>query len=66
MGSDRQKRDTKGKKAIKSNALAITFLQTSAVFSLAFENKSSILFIVRDIVWFIYLNFFSYLSNSQM
>lgn len=66
MGSDRQKRDTKGKKAIKSNALAMTFLETSVVFSLAFENKPSILFIVRDIVWFIYLNFFSYLSNSQM
>ena len=66
MGSDRQERDTKGKKTIKSSALAMTFLETSAVFSLAFENKPSILFIVRDIIWSIYLNFFSYLRNSQM
>ena len=66
VGSDCQERDTKGKKTIKSNALAMTFLETSAVFSLAFENKPSILFIVKDIVWFINLNFFSYLSNSQM
>lgn len=65
MGSDCQERDTKGKKTIKSNALAMTFLETSAVFSLIFENKPPILFIVRDIIWSIYLNFFSYLRNSQ-
>ena len=65
MGSDCQERDTKGKKTIKSNALAMTFLETSAVFSSAFENKPSILSIVKDIVWSIYLNFFSYWSNSQ-
>ena len=41
------------------------FLETSAVFSLAFENMPSILFIVRDIVWFIYLNFFNYLNNLK-
>ena len=65
MGSDCQERDTKGKKTIKSNALVMTFLETSAVFSLIFENKPPILFIVRDIIWSIYCNFFSYLSNSQ-
>ena len=65
MGSDCQERDTKGKKTIKSNALAMKFLETSAVFSLAFENMPSILFIVRDIVWFIYLNFFNYLNNLK-
>ena len=48
MGSDCQERDTKGKKTVESNALAMTFVETSAVFSLAFENKPSILFIVRD------------------
>lgn len=48
MGSDCQERDTKGKKTIKSNALAMTFLETSAVLSLAFEIKPSILFIVSD------------------
>ena len=65
MGSDCQERDTKGKKTIKSNAVAMKFLETSAVFSLAFENMPSILFIVRDIVWFIYLNFFNYLNNLK-
>ena len=65
MGSDCQERDTKGKKTVESNALAMTFVGTSTVFSLAFENEPSILFIVRGIVWFIYLNFFRNLSNSQ-
>lgn len=48
MGSDCQERDTKGKKTVESNALAMTFVETSAVLSLAFEIKPSILFIVRD------------------
>ena len=64
MGSDCQERDTKGKKTVKSNSLAMKFLETSTVFSLAFKNTvPAFVFRVKDIVWFIYLCFACYLNN---